>query len=76
MQKQFLYENWSLCILGEMSGGDEVMQVKVKKCSLQNETVETIEKLQNKWFCAVCKQKLLTDRRYNMMYPVYLYFWF
>ncbi|XP_045168495.2 E3 ubiquitin-protein ligase E3D-like [Mercenaria mercenaria] len=47
---------------GNLSVDDDVFPMKRKKCSSQTETVDTIQRLQNKWYCGVCKQKILTDR--------------
>ena len=42
---------------------DDLSHVARRQTELsQNDLVERIELLQNKWYCAICHQKLLTDR--------------
>lgn len=41
--------------------GDDIIQARKLVLSCQNKTVEVVKKVQNKWYCASCRIKLLDD---------------
>ena len=58
-------------IQGKQLIADEDSKTRIyrdKKLSSQNQVVEDMKLYQNKWFCAVCQQRILKESRSVMQY--------